>query len=86
MSIDFTWDLAEWTEADSDALDAAILAERERNEPPKQKQKGRPTHCETCGITLRARHAPKTPGTAIHHGRGMCRTCYNKAQWNGWLL
>ncbi|MGX7727561.1 hypothetical protein [Rhodococcus sp. 5G237] len=86
MSIDFTWDLAEWTEADSDALDAAILAERERNEPPKQKLGGRPTHCETCGITLRTRHAPETPGTAIHQARGMCRTCYSKAQWNGRLL
>ena len=68
-TIDFTWSTPEWTEADSDALDAAIIAERERS------QRGRYIICQL-PFTRNNRGGD---GFVGYGGRGRCFACYKRA-------
>lgn len=85
MSIALEWDWQEWTEADSEALDAAILAERARLNPPKPTPfaSNRPPNCLSCGVELVGRRQPRKPGQAAHQGRGRCTSCYETARRKG---
>ncbi|SED52438.1 hypothetical protein SAMN04490240_4104 [Rhodococcus pyridinivorans] len=72
-TIDFTWSTPEWTESDSDALDAAIIAERERSVVGRCVGCLRPFPSSKFGVH----------GTVEHGGRSRCRTCYKRAQRRG---
>lgn len=69
-----------WTEADSDALDAEILRQREVNGqylPRDPIGRGtRPDACVVCSHPLRSQTAPPDGKTRRHQGRGMCARCY----------
>lgn len=78
--------LSKWTEADSDALDAWIVADRKAREAAIRaalstgewsRENARPDNCLHCGVPLRSSRTPvaKAPGTLIHAGRGHCNTC-----------
>ena len=83
MSIDITWPLREWTDADSEALDQFILAERARKAATRRTSTKRPDNCTRCNKPLRGPSDPKTPGTVSHKGRGYCTSCYPMAQIRG---
>lgn len=79
-------DLPEWTDADSDALDAWILARRAAivehmrevlTPVGKQRDNQVPTHCRYCRKPLRPNNtlASDYPGTVVHVGMECCRSC-----------
>lgn len=84
-TIDFTWSTPEWTEADSEALDDAILAERERRNPPKREVHKRPESCLHCNKKLLPFGVKSKPGHVRHQGRGLCSACYDRSRRTGKL-
>lgn len=83
VDIEFEWAGQEWTGADSEALDAAILAERERKNPKRTGGIKRPSHCHNCARPVHAPGAPSVDGSAEYRARGLCTSCYEKARWKG---
>lgn len=60
----------------SDELDAEIIAERERSEPPRRTVQRAPNACRRCGVEFRPYDVKpeERPGTRKHAGRGLCAT------------
>lgn len=60
--------------------DKEYKAWRKAQDPDREIRQHPPAACVMCGTPLRTRGQPKTEGTSLHRGHGLCNVCYQREE------